>query len=140
MTENTRVAFDDLTVEDDGLTTWRGQPFTGTAVETFADGSPMTDMPFVDGVVHGVTQTWDQAGNLRTRENSWLGTHHGVMEEWDEQGELALRRTYELGTLVGEMKWDQGVLTRDWQLGAEEESFQRLQQMRSRWGSEFPPM
>jgi hypothetical protein len=122
---------------------WVGVALRGEEVRAFKIGSDQAAQSKKTDRADcrcGPGQTWDQAGNLRTRENSWLGTRHGVTEEWDEHGELALRRTYELGTLVGEMKWDQGVLTRDWQLGAEEESFQRLQQRRSRWGSEFTPM
>jgi hypothetical protein len=62
------------------------------------------------------------------------------MEEWDEEDELTARRTYELGTLVCEMKWDRSVPARDWQINAEDQSFQRLHQMRDRWGPGFPPV
>ena len=100
----------------------------------------MTDMSFVDGVGHRVSFTWDQSGRLRTRENSRPGAHHGLMEEWEEEGELTARRTRELGTLVREMEWDRGVPARDWQINAEDKSFQRLHQMRDRWGPQFPPV
>ncbi|PTL79682.1 toxin-antitoxin system YwqK family antitoxin [Vitiosangium sp. GDMCC 1.1324] len=143
MTDLPRVHFDELelVVSDDQYMFWKGQPFTGIAVEFFPDGTLQSEVPHVDGIEHGLVRVWRPSGQLCKEENLWYGGLHGYERMWDEQGRLISERIGELGIAIAEKRWDeQGRLTRDWHIGPKDNLYDILQIKRRKWGQFAPPL
>jgi hypothetical protein len=141
MTDMPRVDFEDLDLGDNQLITWKGQPFTGVAVEFFPDGTLCSEVPHLDGVRHGLVRAWYPAGQLRKEANLWQGGLHGYKREWDEQGRLISEMIGEIGIGISEKKWDaQGRLLRDWRISPKDSLYSTLQIKREKWGHLAPPL
>jgi hypothetical protein len=141
MTDLPRVDFDELDIGEDQLMVWRGQPFTGIAVEFFPDGKPCSEVPHVNGLMHGTLRAWHPSGQLREEASLWYGALHGYQREWDEQGRLVSEVLGELGTGVAEKRWDEhGRLIRDWRISPADSLYSTLQLCRQKWGASAPPL
>lgn len=141
MTDLPRVDFDELDLGDDQLITWKGQPFTGVAVEFFPDGRACSEVPHLNGLRHGLMRGWHPSGLLRKEATLWYGGLHGYMREWDEQGHLISEALGELGIGIAEKMWDeQGRLIKDWRMGPADNLYDILQLCRKKWGQSAPPL
>jgi hypothetical protein len=143
MTDAPRVDFDELelVVSDEQYMFWRGQPFTGIAVEFFPDGTLCGEVPYVNGIEHGLVRAWHPSGQLMEEKNLWYGGLHGYARMWDEQGRLISEELGELGIGIAEKRWDeQGRLIMDWQMGPKDNLYDILQIKRRRWGHLAPPI
>jgi hypothetical protein len=141
MTDMPRVDFEELDLGDDQSITWKGQPFTGVAVEFFPDGALCSEVPHLDGVRHGWVRAWYPSGQLRKEANLWQGGLHGYKREWDEQGGLISEELGELGIGTAEKRWDeQGQLVRDWRISPKDSLYGTLQIKRELWGHLAPPL
>ena len=140
MTSMPRVDFEELDLGDDQLTTWKGQPFTGLAVEFFPDGKPCSEVPHLEGVRHGLLRAWYPSGQLREEKNLWQGGLHGCARLWDEQGRLISERVGELGIGIAEKLWDgQGRLIMDWHIGPKDSLYEILLVKRTKWRQSASP-
>ncbi len=75
-------------------------PFTGRAVENFADGSPRAEAHFLQGKKDGMERFWHANGNLK-EEGQWFDNlANGLMRSWDEQGKLQKAVRYKNGQLI----------------------------------------
>ncbi|WP_158502004.1 toxin-antitoxin system YwqK family antitoxin [Vitiosangium sp. GDMCC 1.1324] len=137
------VHFDELelVVSDDQYMFWKGQPFTGIAVEFFPDGTLQSEVPHVNGIRHGLVRAWHPSGQLRKESNLWYGGLHGYRREWDEQGHLVAEVLGELGIAIAEKRWDeQGRLIKDWHISPTDNLYSTLQICRKKWGQSAPPL
>jgi hypothetical protein len=141
MTDMPRVDFEELDIGDEQLILWKGQPFTGIAVEFFPDGKPCSEVPHVNGLRHGLLRAWHPSGQLSKESTLWYGGLHGYRREWDEQGHLLSETLGELGITIAEKRWDdQGRLIRDWHIGPHDSLYSTLQICRKKWGQSAPPL
>jgi hypothetical protein len=141
MTDMPRVDFEELDVGEEQLMVWKGQPFTGVAVEFFPDGRPCSEVPHLEGVRHGLQRAWYPSGQLREEKNFWQGGLHGYARQWDEQGRLISERIGEIGIGIAEKRWDeQGRLIMDWHIGPKDNLYEILLIKRKNWSKFAPPL
>ncbi len=140
MTDMPRVNFEELDLGDDQLIVWKGQPFTGVAVEFFPDGKLCSEVPHLNGVRHGLLRAWHPSGQLREETSLWQGGLHGYERIWDEQGRLISEVIGELGIEIAEKRWDeQGRLVKDWRIGPNDNLYGILQIKRKKFGQFTSP-
>lgn len=73
-------------------------------VSRFRNGQMRERVPLMDGLRHGVVQTWHRNGIAASEEPYVNGMLHGVCRQWDESGKL-----------LGEFTLDQGTgIQREW--------------------------
>ena len=143
MTELPRVHFDELelVVGDGQYMFWKGQPFTGMAVEFFPDGTLQSEVQHLNGLEHGLKRAWYPSGKLQDEATLWYGGLHGYKRIWDEQGRLVSEELGELGIGIAEKQWDeQGRLIKDWRIGPKDSLYNTLQIKRRNWGHLAPPL
>lgn len=141
MTDIPRVDFEDLDLGDNQLITWKGQPFTGIAVEFFPDGTLCSEAPHLDGIEHGLKRAWYPSGQLRKEASLWYGNLHGHLRKWDEQGRLISEMIGEVGVGTAERQWDeQGRLLRDWHIDPMDDMYEILLLCRKKWRHLAPPL
>ncbi|WP_309890766.1 hypothetical protein [Archangium sp.] len=141
MTALPRVDFEELDVGDEQLIVWKDQPFTGIAVEFFPDGGLCSEVPHLDGVIHGLVRTWHASGQLKKEANLWQGGLHGYERNWDEQGRLVSETLGELGIGIAEKRWDeQGRLTKNWRISSTDNLYNLLLLKRKKLGPFAPPL
>jgi hypothetical protein len=140
MTDMPCVDFDALDLGDEQLVVWKGQPFTGVAVEFFPNGKPCSEVPHIEGVRHGLLRAWHPSGQLREEASLWYKGLHGYERIWDEQGRLVSERIGALGIAIAEKRWDeQGRLIRDWHISPQDSLYSTLQIKRRKYGQSAPP-
>jgi antitoxin component YwqK of YwqJK toxin-antitoxin module len=141
MTALPRVDFEELDVGDEQLIIWKGQPFTGIAVELFPDGKLCSEVPHLNGVIHGLVRAWYPSGQLKKEASLWQGGLHGYERIWDEQGRLVSETLGELGIGIAEKRWDeQGRLMKDWHISPKENLYDLLLIKRKKFGRFAPPL
>jgi len=75
-------------------------PFTGIAVEQYADGSPQAEAHFLEGQKDGMERFWYPNGQLK-EEGQWFNNRaNGLMRSWDEKGKLSKAVRYKNGDLI----------------------------------------
>lgn len=142
MTDIPRVDFDELelVVRDGYYLFWKGQPFTGFALERFPDGTLQSEVYHVDGIEHGPSRQWYPWGKLMEEKNLWNGGLHGYERTWDEQGRLISERIGEFGIAISEKRWnEQGRLMKDWHITPTDSLYEEWQLRRKRFGQSAPP-
>jgi antitoxin component YwqK of YwqJK toxin-antitoxin module len=135
MTDILRVDFEELDLGDDQLICWKGQPFTGVAVEFFPDGVIRGEVSHLNGLRHGLVREWYHSGQLKEESSLWHGGLHGYERIWDEQGRLISETIGEFGIGIAEKKWDeQGRLIRDWHISPTDSLYNEWQFRRKTYG------
>jgi hypothetical protein len=134
------VSYDELTPGDDGETLLRhGHPFTGTAIESFPDGSAQSRVGYVSGLREGRSIVAWPSGRIKEEAEYWRGVRHGTTREYTEDGEVTRERTHEYGVLVAETVWNQDRhVVREWRIGPEDALYDVLELSRRRYGAEEP--
>jgi antitoxin component YwqK of YwqJK toxin-antitoxin module len=143
MTDIPRIDFDELelVVGDDYYMFWKGQPFTGFAVEFFPDGTLRSEVHHVNGLRHGPSREWYPSGRLMVEANHWHGGLHGYEHTWNEQGRLISERIHEFGIEIAWKRWDeQGSLIKDWRINPTDSLYNEWQLRRQKWGQAAPPI
>ncbi|WP_257454893.1 toxin-antitoxin system YwqK family antitoxin [Archangium lipolyticum] len=143
MTDIPRVHFDELelVVRDGYYLYWKGQPFTGFAVEFFPDGTLQSEVHHVDGIENGPKREWFPSGKLMEEANLWNGGLHGYERVWDEQGRLRSERRGEFGIPITEKRWDEhGGLMKDWHITPTDSLYEQWQLRRKTYGQSAPPI
>ena len=65
----------------------KGQWYTGTIEETFANGKPKKSVEYERGGLHGVAQTWYANGELKTQASYTHGSLDGTTMRYTENGQ-----------------------------------------------------
>ena len=112
------VDLDDLEEDDSDRAWFRGEPFTGQAVETYRNGVRASLTSYVKGHEEGLQKIWREDGTLETESTLRRGNAVGAAFLWHPSGALAeetvfddegrprtQRRWDETGRLVGEEDW-----------------------------------
>ena len=112
------VDLDELEEDDLDRAWFRGELFTGQAVETYGNGARASLTSYVKGYEEGVQKIWRDDGTLETESTLRRGNAVGTAFLWHPSGALAeetvfddegrpraQRRWDEAGTLVGEEDW-----------------------------------
>ncbi|MFL5345958.1 MAG: toxin-antitoxin system YwqK family antitoxin [Hyalangium sp.] len=141
MTELPRVNFEEIDVGEEQLMFWKGQAFTGIAVEFFPDGTLRSEEYHLNGLRHGPSREWYRSGQRKEEMTLWYGGLHGYKREWNEQGRLISEVLGELGIGIAEKRWDeQGRLIMDWHIGPKDSLYEILLIKRKKWGQSAPPL
>lgn len=135
MTNNVRIQFDDLTVEDDQSLSYQGKPFTGIAYETNSAGIVVSEAAYDNGLQAGVTHEWDHSGRLLSETHFAQGSKHGTAKQWHNNGQLESESEYSYSIKTRERVWDpQGRLLRDWTLPEHDEQRAMIELLKKRFG------
>jgi len=108
--ENTRLALKVIKVDGSQLvrdkTTglWHHDvnrlPFTGRAIETYANGSLKGEASFLKGGQDGMSRFWYESG-ARKEESQWFDNRlHGFLRRWNEAGKLVESKQFKNGELI----------------------------------------
>jgi antitoxin component YwqK of YwqJK toxin-antitoxin module len=127
------VDYDDLTPSEDHLTlTYRGQDFTGTAVEKDRHGTVIAEVAFREGKKFGLSREWFPGGRLRTEETFAFDALHGESREWYESGALRAEGVYELGICLRKQEWSaDGAIASKTELREDSPLYHTLQLLRA---------
>ena len=75
-------------------------PFTGRAIETYANGSPKGEASFLNGGQDGMSRFWYESGD-RKEESQWFDNRrHGFSRRWNEAGKLVESKQFKNGELI----------------------------------------
>lgn len=103
-----RVEFSDLVHDDDGRMLLDGQLFSGVAVERWPSGAPVSEIPFLQGLQHGVMRSWYSDGSKWSETDYRNGCVVGMHREWHENGALRLEEEIqEKGRRTRVARWDE---------------------------------
>lgn len=135
-----RVPERDLRYNDEeGIFYYGDRPFTGTAFNTYADGSPMSESQYEDGLFHGTARGWWESGQLEAEGSFVFGGLHGKARKWHANGQLSEEEEYEHATLIRSKKWDEaGNLIKDYELKESDPGYKSLLIARKAYGGENP--
>jgi hypothetical protein len=102
------INLNQLTIGENSVCLFDGNPFFGFAIEAFADGSLRTQMSLMRGLEDGVTRRWHPNGQLESEKSFRAGAPHGLHKEWRPDGVLETecmheRRFDEQGRRILEM-------------------------------------
>jgi len=93
-----RVPDDDLDYGPDLVFTYKRVPFSGISYEKGSSG--LTELEYRDGLQHGRSAEWDDAGVLRWEGEYRESLRHGTFREYDGRGRLVSEALYEYGVLI----------------------------------------
>jgi antitoxin component YwqK of YwqJK toxin-antitoxin module len=75
-------------------------PFTGRAIETYANGGAKGEASFLNGGQDGMSRFWYESG-ARKEESQWFDNRrHGFSRRWDEAGKLIESKEFKNGELI----------------------------------------
>jgi antitoxin component YwqK of YwqJK toxin-antitoxin module len=96
----------------DGLFYFKGEPFTGVAVEKADNGQ--TETTYKDGKKHGLE--FSHRNGQKSEERTWKNDKKdGLWTSWYDNGQKWFEKTYENGKKISEKWWDKdGNLTREY--------------------------
>jgi antitoxin component YwqK of YwqJK toxin-antitoxin module len=106
-----KVNYDDLDIEIQGngseIYLFRGEPYTGLAVEKDEQGNLISETEFKVGLENGPTRIWSSKGQLLDQTHYRFNRKHGESKEWYENGQLKKEAFYELDVLISSKAYDQ---------------------------------
>ncbi|WP_273444373.1 toxin-antitoxin system YwqK family antitoxin [Neolewinella agarilytica] len=85
----------------EGITLYKGEPFSGTAVEEYADGTPAVAIDYVKGKREGYYRKWFADGSLSFESQYLAGRQHGETRSWWKNGNLRTHNRMEKGIANG---------------------------------------
>lgn len=126
------VEYDELEPSEDYLAlNYKGQPFTGVAIEHGANDTLLTETNYVDGQKSGAAREWLPTGVLIREQHFASGALHGKAREWHDMGQIRSESEYELGVCLWEKRWaEDGRLTQHFELDIQSPQFAILQRLR----------
>ena len=101
-----RVPLQDTDQDDEDRVTYRGERFTGVTVETYRDGSLLTETHYTDGVEDGPERQFRPDGSLEEETIYDFGLP-AIERKWHPNGQLAYEAHLRQGSLVSEQWWDE---------------------------------
>jgi antitoxin component YwqK of YwqJK toxin-antitoxin module len=103
-----RVNIDDLDFDDDLQYFYKGELFTGEAVETAPTGEVIALTTFRNGIEHGPQQGWYRDGSIKSELTVVDGLAVGTAREWHPNGQLAEESEFNgRGEMVSVRRWNE---------------------------------
>lgn len=91
--------------------------FTGVWCIQFSDGKKASEREYVNGVEHGLSQSWYHNGKRQHQCQLVAGRKHGVFRNWYDNGQCAMQFEFEKGVLQGPaMAWHRNGQRKYWTL------------------------
>lgn len=104
-----------LEYKTDGVYYSAGYPFTGVAVDEYADGTKFSEMEFEDGRQNGITRDFFRNGAVKRECVYSKGILHGIEREWYDGGVQKSETHYNGGEITKILEWDEmGILRKQW--------------------------
>jgi antitoxin component YwqK of YwqJK toxin-antitoxin module len=100
--EGPEVAYAELEYGKGQLYYLDGEPFSGTATESHANGKPSKRYGFRAGRLHGLVREWAESGVLTVETHFRDGLRHGENTYWTPDGDLLKEQVYDAGKVVSE--------------------------------------
>jgi antitoxin component YwqK of YwqJK toxin-antitoxin module len=126
---------DDLYLAEDGSYEYQGKPFTGTARLRARNGVVVSEINYVDGLLHGLARYWYPSGEPRGEEHFEGNGRTGPSREWYPTGQLKRETAFEYSVRVRERQWNEaGELMEDYVLTEDQPVFRTLQKLRRMYG------
>ncbi|WP_034263534.1 toxin-antitoxin system YwqK family antitoxin [Actinospica robiniae] len=101
----------DVDLTPSGLLLYRGELFTGEAVEYFEDGSLWTLETYTEGYKNGPTMQWFRDGTLEEQGQTRASIPVGEWTTWHANGRLRQRTVFSGDGFVlnklSEQQWDE---------------------------------
>lgn len=131
MTTRTTANGADLSFSEDQTCIYRGVPFTGTAVFYRTDGTPESEVEYLDGVQNGLVRDWSEASVLVLEAEVKNGAYHGLVRHFSDSGHLLREEDYEFGICIARREsLENGGMRKTFSLDSSDEAFKVLQAMR----------
>ena len=131
-----RIPFDQLNYNDDGLYVLVDFPYTGVAYREESD-ILRYEQEYRNGLPWGKGLTWWDSGKLRLTMSYYEGALHGTKTESDETGELLKEEVYEFGViLVRRKRIESGGLVDEFRLRRSDPGFKTLSTLRNLYPDE----
>jgi len=128
-----RVEFNSLDSDEDGVMFYRGQPFTGIAVDYWPNGQLETEQYYELGTEYGRIRSWHDNGVLSLEATLQAACVQGIGREWHRNGQLKEEYEVEEAIYLWKKEWDEeGVLVRDYVLTEDHPQYKWLQLSRER--------
>jgi antitoxin component YwqK of YwqJK toxin-antitoxin module len=104
-----------LTMTEDYVYLYQGQPFTGLAYETY-QGRRLSETHYEQGFKQGLARRWYPGTELLYYELAYVqNVLHGTNRKWYENGQLKIESQEEQGVTLWRKTWDQqGELIEDY--------------------------
>lgn len=97
-----------LEFDDDQRCLFEGELFTGIAFRNFPNGFRESETEYLEGFQTGHEKHWARSGKLIADYSFLKGELHGESQEWYEAGQLKSEAQYELGIELAYRSWDEG--------------------------------
>ena len=126
------VDFDELELDEYNIHFWRGDPFTGVAVERFSNGGLRCSMPFENGMANGITKEWFESNEIKSETLYVKGAKQGASKEWYETGALKKESIFECGICISAKTWEpEGSLKSEFKLAADDPLYSTIAILRA---------
>jgi antitoxin component YwqK of YwqJK toxin-antitoxin module len=117
-----RVNIDDLEFEDTFVLDEDGKLFTGTSFENGPDGTLRAEQDWRLGRRDGMLREYSSSGRLLAEVPYKDGVLHGLGRWWHDNGQPAREKDVQAGTVLRRREWDEdGNLVDEYQLDANDE-------------------
>ena len=77
----------------------------GTRIEYYKDGQKKREIPWVDGKRHGLQTSWYENGQKKAEEKYKDGKKDGLATEWHKNGQKRLEANHKDGKLMSAVGW-----------------------------------
>jgi hypothetical protein len=99
-----RIMFDDVEFDDDLRCVRGGEPVNGPVWEEYADGTPLSETNYRDGIRDGAARGYRPDGTVDSEDWYEFGSIRR-RRSWHPNGQLSRERNYERGRLVQDRSW-----------------------------------
>ena len=111
---------------------YEDRPFTGVALHHSRDGQLVSEIHYVDGMLHGGARYWYPSGERLREEHFERNSHTGLAREWYRDGQLKRETLFDHSIRLREQQWDErGRLVHDFTLAKSDPLFRTLQTLRT---------
>jgi antitoxin component YwqK of YwqJK toxin-antitoxin module len=139
--EKLKIDWDDLThCEDIGgtlVTVYNNILFTGTAIENYEEGKPLSETEIINGKWSGWSREWYSNGQLKIEEHYIHSVLDGMKREWFENGQLKIEKKVIQSIVVESKEWgEEGNLIKSFVMDENASLYESLQislKNRARW-------
>jgi antitoxin component YwqK of YwqJK toxin-antitoxin module len=122
-----------LDCDEDGVLFYRGEAFTGIAVDFWPNGQLEAEQYYEQGTEYGLMRSWHDNGVLSFEATLSAACVEGIGREWHRNGQLKKEYEVEEAIYLWRKEWDeQGVLVRDYVLTEDHPQYEWLQLRRER--------
>ncbi|HEX6471199.1 MAG TPA: hypothetical protein VF069_19015 [Streptosporangiaceae bacterium] len=100
-----RVSIDDTDIAPNQQVLYKGEPFTGTAVEYGRDGRVIAEADYRNGIHDGRSRDYYPDGQIEAEYWFKFGMGHGTSRLWYPNGQLKEEKEVDNGRVVSKRCW-----------------------------------